>query len=139
MPGDVIVVPRHGCTMQCDAVLVSGNCIVNESMLTGESVPVTKTPLPNPRPVRSTSTSTPADSASTPDVVDAVPPPHAPVLYCPKEHSRHTLFCGTRVIQTRFYGKQLVKAVVIRTGKQHSCCCSDYLLCLSLKCTLRLY
>ena len=37
VPGDVIEVPRHGCTMQCDAVLVSGTCIVNESMLTGET------------------------------------------------------------------------------------------------------
>jgi len=35
VPGDVIEVPRHGCIMQCDAVLINGNCIVNESMLTG--------------------------------------------------------------------------------------------------------
>ena len=35
VPGDVIEVPRQGCVMQCDAVLVTGNCIVNESMLTG--------------------------------------------------------------------------------------------------------
>ena len=33
--GDIIEVPRHGCIMQCDAVLLTGNCIVNESMLTG--------------------------------------------------------------------------------------------------------
>ena len=38
VPGDVIEVPRHGCTMQCDAVLVSGNCIVDESMLTGSEI-----------------------------------------------------------------------------------------------------
>ena len=37
-------------------------------------------------------------------------------MYDVKEHSRHTLFCGTRVIQTRFYGKQRVRAVVTRTG-----------------------
>ena len=35
VPGDVIEIPNHGCVMQCDAVLISGNCIVNESMLTG--------------------------------------------------------------------------------------------------------
>jgi len=35
-PGDVLEIPRHGCIMQCDAVLVAGNCIVNESMLTGK-------------------------------------------------------------------------------------------------------
>ena len=37
VPGDVIEIPRRGCIMQCDAVLISGNCIVNESMLTGGS------------------------------------------------------------------------------------------------------
>ena len=45
VPGDVIVIPPQGCMMQCDAVLLQGNCIVNESMLTGESVPVTKTSI----------------------------------------------------------------------------------------------
>ncbi|XP_014666012.1 PREDICTED: probable cation-transporting ATPase 13A3 isoform X2 [Priapulus caudatus] len=90
VPGDVIVIPPHGCVMQCDAVLVSGNCIVNESMLTGESVPVTKTPLPNPKGEE--------------------------VSYSIKQHSRHTLFCGTKIIQTRYYGNEKVKAVVVRTG-----------------------
>lgn len=33
-----------------------------------------------------------------------------------QEHSRHTLFCGTQVIQTRFYGGERVVAVVVRTG-----------------------
>ncbi|XP_046673122.1 polyamine-transporting ATPase 13A3-like isoform X2 [Homalodisca vitripennis] len=88
VPGDLMLVPTHGCIMHCDAVLLAGNCIVNESMLTGESVPVTKTPLPNSPGVR----------------------------YDDKEHARHTLFCGTHVIQTRYYGKERVYAVVIRTG-----------------------
>ena len=35
VPGDVILIGRHGCTMHCDAVIVDGDCVVNESMLTG--------------------------------------------------------------------------------------------------------
>ncbi|KAK3104814.1 hypothetical protein FSP39_010866 [Pinctada imbricata] len=92
VPGDVIELPRSGCIMQCDAVLLNGNCIVNESMLTGESVPVTKTPLPNPQ-----------QGAKN-------------ITFSMKEHSKHVLFCGTHVIQTRFYGNQKVRAVVVRTG-----------------------
>lgn len=88
VPGDVLVIPSHGCIMHCDAVLLTGNCIVNESMLTGESVPVTKTPLPN----------------------------STTLMYNEKEHARHTLFCGTQIIQTRYYGHERVFAVVIRTS-----------------------
>lgn len=36
VPGDVIAIPAHGCILQCDAVLITGTCIVNESMLTGK-------------------------------------------------------------------------------------------------------
>ena len=89
VPGDVIVVPDHGCQLLCDAVLVEGQAIMDESMLTGESVPITKTSLPRH-------------------------PPH--LLYHSKEHEKHTLRCGTKVIQTRKYRDQVVKAVVIRTG-----------------------
>lgn len=38
VPGDVMVIPSNGTIMPCDAVLVSGTCIVNESMLTGETL-----------------------------------------------------------------------------------------------------
>uniref|UniRef100_A0A3Q3K787 Polyamine-transporting ATPase 13A3 n=1 Tax=Monopterus albus TaxID=43700 RepID=A0A3Q3K787_MONAL len=96
VPGDVMVIPSNGTIMPCDAVLVSGTCIVNESMLTGESVPVTKTNLPNPVP------------GERRDEDDST--------YNAEEHKRHTLFCGTNVIQTRFYTGELVKAVVVRTG-----------------------
>lgn len=45
VPGDVIEVPEN-CIMPCDAILLTGSCIVNESMLTGESIPVMKIALP---------------------------------------------------------------------------------------------
>lgn len=35
VPGDILVLPPTGCVMPCDAVLLTGTCIVNESMLTG--------------------------------------------------------------------------------------------------------
>lgn len=88
VPGDILEIPSSGCTMQCDAVLLSGNCILDESMLTGESVPVTKTPLPCKRDL----------------------------IFDLKEHGRHVLFCGTKVIQTRYIGSEKVLAVVINTG-----------------------
>ncbi|XP_049781747.1 polyamine-transporting ATPase 13A3-like [Schistocerca cancellata] len=87
VPGDVIIIPQHGCLMSCDAILLSGSCIVNESMLTGESVPVTKTQ-----------------------------PSHSDAVYSLQEHKRHTLFSGTRVLQTRFYANHQVSALVVRTG-----------------------
>nr|XP_045614575.1 polyamine-transporting ATPase 13A3-like isoform X4 [Procambarus clarkii] len=89
VPGDVVVIPSAGCTMPCDAVLISGNAIVNESMLTGESVPVTKIPV------------TVSEETE---------------IYSAERHKRHTLFCGTSVIQTRYYGSAQVLAVVVRTG-----------------------
>lgn len=36
VPGDVIEIPVHGCRMACDALILNGHCIVNESTLTGE-------------------------------------------------------------------------------------------------------
>uniref|UniRef100_A0A8C2YCD9 Polyamine-transporting ATPase 13A3 n=1 Tax=Coturnix japonica TaxID=93934 RepID=A0A8C2YCD9_COTJA len=95
VPGDIMLIPSNGTIMPCDAVLLSGTCIVNESMLTGESVPVTKINLPNP---------------------SEYPKATGDEIYSPEAHKRHTLFCGTNVIQTRFYTGELVKALVVRTG-----------------------
>uniref|UniRef100_UPI00398E856F polyamine-transporting ATPase 13A3-like isoform X2 n=1 Tax=Pristiophorus japonicus TaxID=55135 RepID=UPI00398E856F len=96
VPGDVIVIPTNGMMMPCDAVLISGTCVVNESLLTGESVPVLKTNLPDPARC--------GNGAMQEEV------------YSPENHKRHTLFCGTAIIQTRFYSGEPVKAVIVRTG-----------------------
>ena len=56
----------------------------------GESVPVTKTPLSQQEDEE---------------------------IYSPETHKRHTLFAGTKVVQTRYYGQAKVLAVVVRTGK----------------------
>ena len=44
LPGDRFVI-TDGMTLPCDCVITSGRVVVDESMLTGESVPMTKTPL----------------------------------------------------------------------------------------------
>ena len=57
------------------------------SVAAGESVPVTKTPIPD-----------------------------SEAAFSMKDHSRHVLFCGTHVIQTRAIDSEDVRAVVVRTG-----------------------
>ncbi|CAM9745787.1 unnamed protein product [Lampetra fluviatilis] len=92
VPGDVITFPSNGGIMPCDAVLVSGSCVVNESMLTGESVPVTKSTLPRREG------DAPWVSAGAEDF------------------RRFVLFCGTRLIQTRPGAADKVLAVAVHTG-----------------------
>lgn len=45
VPGDIIKVPE-GIVLPCDLVLISGGAIMNEAILTGESIPVMKASLP---------------------------------------------------------------------------------------------
>ncbi|KAM5163817.1 putative cation-transporting ATPase 13A4 [Mantella aurantiaca] len=92
VPGDIIVLGGNKLFLPCDAILLSGGCTVNEAMLTGESVPVTKTPLPN--------------------IDNSIPW----MAHSGDDYKRHVLFCGTEVIQTKGYGHDLVKAVVLQTG-----------------------
>jgi cation-transporting ATPase 13A2 len=101
VPGDVIAI-KNMSIMQCDAVLLNGNVIVNESMLTGESVPVTKTALSGSR---GASVSINEPLKLTQEVKLSI-----------KDHSRHIIFSGTQVIQTRYYENEKIRAVVLRTG-----------------------
>ncbi|KAK6640237.1 hypothetical protein RUM44_011923 [Polyplax serrata] len=87
VPGDIIQIPQNGYIMPCDALLLCGNCIVNESTLTGESCPVIKTPA------------TALDDVFNPVIL-----------------KNHVLFCGTHVVQTRYYGEGVVTALTVNTG-----------------------
>ena len=89
VPGDVLLLPtRGGFMMECDAVLVEGTCVVNESMLTGESIPITKIPVP--------------DEDSEKFVYDL--------------QRQHIVFGGTEILQGKVQGSDYCKAIVIRTG-----------------------
>jgi len=46
VPGDVIKIPDD-VMLPCDLVLLNGSAIINEAILTGESIPVMKTTLTN--------------------------------------------------------------------------------------------
>uniref|UniRef100_H9GTU5 Cation-transporting ATPase n=1 Tax=Anolis carolinensis TaxID=28377 RepID=H9GTU5_ANOCA len=93
VPGDLLVLGGGRSLLPCDAILTSGQCTVNEGMLTGESIPVTKTALPL-------------------DPKDPRPWPES----CAEDQRRHLLFCGTELIQAKGVGKGPARAVVLRTG-----------------------
>ena len=86
VPGDIIEVPS-GKKMPCDCVLLCGGVVVNEAMLTGESIPVLRTALPFNNDI-----------------------------YNPDEDKKYTIFSGTEVLQSRQIGEAKVCALVIRTG-----------------------
>lgn len=100
VPGDVYEVSDPSLTqLPCDSLLLAGDCIVNESMLTGESVPVSKIPATN-------------ESLRKLDLTSSAIPPEA---------ARHFLFSGTKIIRARRPqdGKDeeaVALAIVIRTG-----------------------
>lgn len=86
VPGDVVVMEVG--VLPCDMVLLRGECIVDENMLTGESVPV-----------RKVSYSPTADAGG----------------YDPDKCPGCTLFGGTQVAQARAKGGKKAFAMVVRT------------------------
>ncbi|KAF9206414.1 hypothetical protein BGZ49_002505 [Haplosporangium sp. Z 27] len=80
VPGDVFETTDSDLAVfPCDAVLLTGDCIVNESMLTGESVPVSKIPI----------------TAAALQHLDLS------LSNIPSEIARHFLFSGTKIVRAR--------------------------------------
>lgn len=100
VPGDIYEVSDPNLIQfPSDSLLLSGDCIVNESMLTGESVPVSKIPATD-------------EALMAMDLgASSVSP----------ETARHFLFCGTKIVRTRRpqedqEGDAVALALVVRTG-----------------------
>jgi cation-transporting ATPase 13A2 len=101
VPGDVYEVTDPALNQfPCDSLLLSGDCIVNESMLTGESIPVSKIPVSN----------------QSLDLLDLSASAVHP------EVARHMLFSGTKIIRARRPHEDheddeaAALAMVVRTG-----------------------
>ena len=100
VPGDIYEITDPSLSQfPCDSLLLTGDCIVNESMLTGESVPVSKIP-------------------STEEAVltlDLTAPSVNPTV------AKHMLFSGTKIIRARRPqegrdDEAAAIALVVRTG-----------------------
>ncbi|KAI1155797.1 hypothetical protein F4825DRAFT_406576 [Nemania diffusa] len=100
VPGDVYEISDPSLTQfPSDSILLSGDCIVNESMLTGESVPVSKIPA----------------------VDDTLQMMNLEASTISPEAARHFLFCGTKIIRARRPAENrdeeaVALAMVVRTG-----------------------
>ncbi|QDS69980.1 hypothetical protein FKW77_003032 [Venturia effusa] len=100
VPGDIYEVTDPNLPQfPCDSLLLSGDCIVNESMLTGESVPVSKVPATDD----SLQLLTLGSASVHPDV------------------AKHLLFSGTKIIRARrpqegTDEEAAALAMVVRTG-----------------------
>ncbi len=100
VPGDVYEVSDPSLTQfPCDSVLLAGDCIVNESMLTGESVPVSKI-------------------AATDEAVQLL---NLSSTIMNPDLAKHFLFSGTKIIRARRPqegqdDEAVALAIVVRTG-----------------------
>ncbi|RLV90384.1 Vacuolar cation-transporting ATPase YPK9 [Spathaspora sp. JA1] len=95
VPGDIFELDPSLTLIPCDCLLINGECVINESMLTGESVPVTKTMATKETVKLLTST----------NFIDAT-------------LSKSFLFNGTKLlkIKSKQAEEPIVTAMAIRTG-----------------------
>ncbi|KAI5969729.1 hypothetical protein CANMA_001191 [Candida margitis] len=92
VPGDIFEIDPSLSVIPCDALLVNGECVLNESMLTGESVPVTK-------------------AQATKDVVKLLPQ-----NFIDPNLSRSYLFNGTKLLKMKSTNDEPVIAMALKTG-----------------------
>ena len=99
-PGDIYEVSDPSLSQfPCDSLLLAGDCIVNESMLTGESVPISKTPATD----------------ESLDILNLTESAIHPAV------AKHFLFNGTKIVRARRpqEGKDeeaVALGLVLRTG-----------------------
>ncbi|CAK9303868.1 unnamed protein product [Gordionus sp. m RMFG-2023] len=91
VPGDLLNIPKGGYEfMPCDALLLSGQCVVSEAMLTGESMPNYKIP---------------------------VKLLNANEMFNPRKDTKHLLLGGCKILQTELESdRHYIECVVMRTG-----------------------
>ena len=129
VPGDVICIPTNSRAqlIECDAVILSGSCVMNEAILTGESAAQLKYSL---HPAMNGETGEAAELQSSMSADQA-----KEIKYDPDDASFqiHTLFAGTELLQartdkingdTRDITSNHVIALVIRTGMHFLLGCS---------------
>lgn len=92
VPGDVFEVDPSMMVVPCDALLINGECVINESMLTGESVPVSKTAA------TSETTQLLSEDFTSPMV------------------AKSQLYNGTKILKIKTYNDSPVMAMVLKTG-----------------------
>ncbi len=90
VPGDILVINEAIDLIPCDAVLVNGDAIVDESMLTGETVPVSK--------------------------LDINDDDYVKMLNDNEEDQKYALYAGTKLLRSRPRHGQPAMALVTRTG-----------------------
>lgn len=105
VPGDIYEVSDPSLSiLPCDSILLTGDCIVNEAMLTGESVPVSKVPIGN-------------------DSIKDIEMEFNSAKFSNK-FSKSFLYNGTKLVRVRYGtseespggGKEPATALVVRTG-----------------------
>lgn len=88
VPGDVFVL-ENNMKLPCDVILLSGEAIINESMLTGESTPIAKFPI----------------NGGSNEIFDS------------KTHQRHIIYEGTVALQIKCKDmKKFVLVLAIKTA-----------------------